>query len=226
LLRGLVTRRLSGGLIAALVAGVFLLLPLLIMLTTGTTVGDRILSHLYFDDSMAVRNVQWLILDRLNAADVLFGVTPDRMTLLKYQIGLAEQTTDIENFWLIMFLNLGIIGFIVFLVAFALFLLHHVRSTASPLGWMLMISTIAIDSTSNSLGRKSIDLFMLAACMIAMTGYQRARRATVASAARAGTERRVFRRHGPLSPSAVLAGRPALSRLLPRPSAPLAGIKS
>ena len=36
---------------------------------------------------------------------------------------------------------------------------------------MLLISAILIDSTSNSLGRKSVDLFLMVACMVAMTGY-------------------------------------------------------
>jgi hypothetical protein len=40
-----------------------------------------------------------------------------------------------------------------------------------PLGWMLLIAAILIDSSSNSLGRKSVDLFFMVACLIAMTGY-------------------------------------------------------
>ena len=70
-----------------------------------------------------------------------------------------------------MFLNLGGIGFIVFLFALGLFISYLGRTTDHPLGWMLLLAAILIDSTSNSLGRKSVDLFFLAACMVAMTGY-------------------------------------------------------
>jgi hypothetical protein len=35
----------------------------------------------------------------------------------------------------------------------------------------LLLAAILIDSSSNSLGRKSVDLLFMAACMIAMTGY-------------------------------------------------------
>jgi hypothetical protein len=125
------------------------------------------------DESADVRNLQWLVLNHLNMHDVLFGVPPDRLDILKYQIGLGADTTDIENFWLLMFLNLGAIGFVVFLIALGLFIMHLGRTTAHPLGWILLFSAILIDSSSNSLGRKSVDLFFMAACMIAMTGYPR-----------------------------------------------------
>lgn len=173
LLRGLVQRNLSTGFLAALGAGLLLLPPLLLVLITSTDIGGRIVSHMYYDDSVDVRNVQWLVLNHLNFHDVLFGVPPDRMDVLKYQIGLAADTTDIENFWLLMFLNLGAMGFLVFLFALGFFVAHLGRLVDHPLGWMLIVAAIMIDSTSNSLGRKSIDLFMMAACLVAMTGYAR-----------------------------------------------------
>jgi hypothetical protein len=173
LVRGVAMRNLSMGFVGAIGAAVVILPPLLLMLITSTDIGSRILTHLYMDDSAAVRDLQWLVLNHLNLHDVLFGVPPDRLDVLKYQIGLGSDTTDIENFWLLMFLNLGAIGFVVFLIALGLFLVHLGRTTAHPLGWMLLVSAILIDSTSNSLGRKSVDLLFMVACMVAMTGYPR-----------------------------------------------------
>jgi hypothetical protein len=172
LLRGIVTRSLSMGFVGTIGAAILILPPLILMLITSTDIGGRILTHMYMDDSAEVRNLQWLVLNHLNLHDVLFGVSLDRLDVLKYQIGLGEATTDIENFWLLMFLNLGIMGFIVFLIAFALFLVHLGRTSAHPLGWMLLTAAILIDSTSNSLGRKSDDLVFMVACMVAMTGYR------------------------------------------------------
>jgi hypothetical protein len=173
LVRGVVMRNLSLGFVGAIGAAVVILPPLMVMLVTSTDIGGRIISHMYMDESADVRNLQWLVLDHLNLHDVLFGVPPDRMDVLKYQIGLGSDTTDIENFWLLMFLNLGSIGFVVFLIALGLFIVHLGRTTAHPLGWMLLVSAILIDSSSNSLGRKSVDLFFMVACMIAMTGFPR-----------------------------------------------------
>jgi hypothetical protein len=206
LVRGVVMRNLSMGFVGVIAAGALILPPLMLMLITSTDIGERILSHLYVDDSADVRTLQWMVLPRLNLHDVLFGVTPDRLGTLKYQIGLGDATTDIENFWLLMFLNLGAIGFVVFLVALGLFLMHLGRTTAHPLGWMLLLSAILIDSTSNSLGRKSVDLFFMAACMIAMTGYPRAAPALSLPRRAISTLRQTTRRLG-VRPSHVnLAG--------------------
>jgi hypothetical protein len=195
--------------------------PLLIMLTSGTSIGDRILSHLYADDSVDVRSIQWLILDRLNLHDVLFGVTPVRLGLLKYQIGLAAADTDIENFWLLTFLDLGAIGFVVWLVAAGLYVAHLGRNTRSPYGWLMLLAFIIIDSTANSLGRKSSDLVFLSAIMIGLSAYRQPQ-VSVAMTARLVLQR--FVRHR--MPVGVV-GQRALSRLLlPRnPTAPTAGIK-
>jgi hypothetical protein len=219
--RGLLHRKLSGGLVAALLATVFLLLPLLIVVITGTSIGDRLVSHLYADDSVDARSIQWFVLDRLNLHDVLFGVTPTRLEMLKYQIGLGATDTDIENFWLLMFLDLGIIGFVVWVVALGLFLLHLGRRTGSPYGWLMMLAFILIDSTANSLGRKCADLVFLSALMIGLSGYRQAQ-AAAAPAARLVLHR-FARRRLPIG----AAGQRALSRiLLPRnPPAPMAGIK-
>jgi hypothetical protein len=182
---GLVRRDLSLRFLAAIGAAMVILLPLLIMLVLTTNVGERIITHMYADDSVSVRNTQWLVLNYLNLNDVLFGVPPVRLELMKYQIGLGEATTDIENFWLLMFLNLGVIGFVVFLFALALFILHLGRRVNHPLGWMLLLAAILVDSTSNSLGRKSPDLFFMTACLIAMTGYSKTALAATRSISRA-----------------------------------------
>lgn len=173
ILRGLARRDLSIGFIGAVGAALLILPPLMIVLVTSTDIGERIITHMYVDDSAEVRNLQWLVLNHLNLNDVLFGVSPDRLEVMKYQIGLGGATTDIENFWLLIFLNLGGIGFVVYLIALALFIAHLGRTANHPLGWMLLLASILIASTSNSLGRKSTDLFFATACIVAMTGFPR-----------------------------------------------------
>lgn len=206
LLRGIATRSLSMGFVGTLTAALVILPPLMLMLISSTDIGERLLTHLYIDDSADVRSLQWLVLNRLNLHDVLFGVSPDRLDVLKYQIGLGGDTTDIENFWLLMFLNLGIIGFIVFLFALGMFLVHLGRVTNHPLGWMLMLAAVLIDSTSNSLGRKSVDLLFMTACMIAMTGYPRTAPATSLRRRAMTTLRRATEKLGVTPSHANLAG--------------------
>ena len=169
---GLCARDLSIGFVGTIAAALIILPPLLLLLITSTDIGERILTHMYFDDSADVRNLQWLVLNHLNLHDVLFGVPLDRLEILKYQIGLGD----------------GDDGHREFLAADVPQPRRHrlrrlpdrarrcssftsVGTTAHPLGWMLLFAAILIDSTSNSLGRKSVDLFFMTACMIAMTGY-------------------------------------------------------
>ncbi len=171
LVRGIVSRNLSLGFVGMIAAAALILPPMMLILITSTDIGARILTHLYVDDSARVRGIQWLVLNHLNLHDMLFGVPLERLNVLKYQLGLGAETTDIENFWLLMFLNLGIMGFVVFLIALALFIVHLGRTVRHPLGWMLLLGSIIVDSTSNSLGRKSVDLVFMVACLVAMTGY-------------------------------------------------------
>lgn len=206
LIRGVVSRNLNMSFVGMIAAAMLVLPPLMIMLVTSTDIGERILSHMYVDDSAQVRSIQWLVLNHLNLHDVLFGVSLDRLNILKYQIGLGGDTTDIENFWLLMFLNLGIMGFVVFLIALGLFIVHLGRVTAHPLGWLLLIGSIIVDSTSNSLGRKSVDLVFMVACLIAMTGYPQASPAVSLRRKALTTFRRTSERLGVRPPHVNLAG--------------------
>ena len=179
---GLATRRLNVGFLGAFIAGVFLLPALLVLLTTMTDIGLRVTSHLYLDDSADVRIVQWRVLSLLNVHDLLFGATGDRIGLLKAQIGLTGVGIDIENPWLLTFLALGVLGFPFLMAALFLFLWHLGRRVDTPIGWLIVIATLLICSTNNSLGRKVPDLMFLSGIMIALSGFKSEERESVAMA--------------------------------------------
>jgi len=172
LVAGIVKRDLKLGFVLAIVSAVIIIPILGTIVLTQTTIGDRILDTLYFDDSAAARATQWAVLNLLSLRNWLFGISMDDLAVLKYQIGLGGFDTDIENFWLLMFLNLGVIGFLVFLGVFGAFLVHLAGHTGSMFGWLLMFSALAIDSTSNSLGVKSNDLFLEAGFLVAIVGFK------------------------------------------------------
>jgi hypothetical protein len=169
---GLATRRLNVGFLGAFIAGVILLPALFVVLTTYTDVGMRITSHLYLDESADIRIIQWRVLDLLNLHDVLFGVPLDRVELFKVQVGLVGAGADIENPWLLTFLNLGAIGFPFLIGALFLFMWHLGRRADTSIGWLLIIATLLICSTSNSLGRKTSDLVFLAGFVTALSGFR------------------------------------------------------
>ena len=156
-----------------------LVLPLVTaIIVTQTTIADRIVDTLYFDDSAQVRVFQWNILNYLSLKNWLFGVPLQELIALKYQIGL-NAVEDIENFWLLLFLNLGAVGFVAFLSVLGTFLVHIARYGGGMYAWMLMLSALIIDSGSNSLGQKSNDLVIEVAFLMAMAGYKNYKRQTV-----------------------------------------------
>ena len=180
----LVQRRLSLSFLAAVMAGAMLLPVLLVGLVMYTDVGIRIMSHLYMDNSADVRVIQWRILDLLSFHQTLFGVPANDVIAMKAQIGLDKPGTDIESFPLLMFLNLGLVGFPFYLLSLALFVLHLGARTKSSAGWLMVVAAMLICSTSNSLGRKVPDLLFLTAFATGLSGFSTKERTPVAAVRR------------------------------------------
>lgn len=150
-----------------------ILVPLIIAIVASqTTIADRIIDNLYYDDSAAVRATQWEVLRYLNLRNWLFGISHADLDVLKYQISLGGKDTDIENCWLLMLLNLGGIGFVAFLVILGAFTVHLGRQSGSMFGWLMIVSSLLIDSTSNSLGVRVNDLLIEVAFAVAIAGYR------------------------------------------------------
>ncbi len=169
---GLATRRLNVGFLGAFIAGVFLLPALFVVLTTMTHLGMRITSHMYLDDSADVRIIQWRVLPLMNTHDLLFGAPIERVNVFKQQVGLTGPGADIENPWLLTFLALGVIGFPFLVGSLFLFFWHLGRRADTPIGWLIVIATLLICSTNNSLGRKVPDLVFLAGIMAGLSGFK------------------------------------------------------
>ena len=175
---GIIKRNLKLEVMGYILVAVVVLPIVAAIIITQTTIADRIVDTLYFDDSAEVRVFQWTVLNYLSLKNWLFGIPLQDLMALKYQIGL-NSVEDIENFWLLLFLNLGAVGFVAFLFVFFTFLVHIARYAGGMYAWMLMLSALIIDSGSNSLGQKSNDLVIEVAFLIAMSGYRNYARQTV-----------------------------------------------
>jgi hypothetical protein len=172
LLMTLARRALTPRILSYTLLAVLVLPPSLVLLTSETRIGTRIVSHFYVDDSARVRAQQWDILDLIDLQEVLYGTTREHVDLMANQIGLTSQGSGIENPWLLIFLNLGMINLIPFLVGLSMFLVYLARRGGWPLGWLLVCTYITIASTNNSLGVKTSDLSFLVAVVIAMSGFR------------------------------------------------------
>jgi hypothetical protein len=171
LLAGLVKRKFRSDFLVAIgLASVVIPLAVAVVVTQ-TTIADRIIHTLYYDDSAEVRATQWDVFKYLSLKDWLFGISKDQLAALKYQIGLGGKDTDIENFWILIFFDLGALGFALFLTIFFGFLAHLGRYAKSLNGWVLIGSALLINSTFNSLGVWSNAMFIETAFVIAMAGF-------------------------------------------------------
>ena len=115
-----------------------MLLPLLLgVLGSQTSIGNRVVTHFYVDDSAMVRAQQWDVLDLLDRERCCLGHR-DRVDQMSAQIGLVSENSGIENPWLLLFLNLGVINLIPFLFGLSMFLVYLARIGGWPNGWVLI----------------------------------------------------------------------------------------
>ncbi len=169
----LVQRRLDGaGLVAAVAAivGVPGVLGVVLFLTP---LGIRIAGKFYIDNSATVRWVQWSALSMMNLRDWLFGMNAARLDTVMLQIGLDPPFNDIENFWLLVFVSLGITGFAIWLAGFAV-LIRRLWIAPGMFGRIILLSVLLVASGSNSLGRKSNILFLCVAAILSSAAFSRA----------------------------------------------------
>jgi hypothetical protein len=125
----------------------------------------RLQSHLYWDSSAQVRLAQWHLLGLLDTSEWLFGCSRGDLLQQVQILNLSLGVPVIENFWLLMFATLGLLGFPLFLSGFLGLLSWHWDGSGVR-GRTILAATIMIASGSNSLARKS-PLLLLAVAAVA-----------------------------------------------------------
>jgi hypothetical protein len=129
--------------------------------------GERLLGHLYWDQSAQVRLAQWSLFKDLTFWQIILGTRREDMLALLAPLWLRSGVGVLENFWLLMFVGLGLVGFPIFIVAFCALLSWCWKRTGLR-GRVLLASVLIVVSTSNSLGRKStllVGLIAAIACL-------------------------------------------------------------
>ena len=142
--------------------------------------GDRLLGHLYWDPSAQVRLAQWDLINELNIWQIAFGTPRNELLGSVNMLWLNAGVEVIENFWLLMFAALGIAGFPIFLASLY-GLLAWCWRRSDLRGRALVLSVLAVASTSNSLGRKSAVLVGLVAAIASLPARQNRHLKTVNS---------------------------------------------
>ncbi len=162
LARDFLNGRINGRLLGTILIAVCLLGPLTTYLLTETPVGERIAARAYYDESAEVRADQWQVLSKISTQQALYGTPVPDLALIYEQVGLA----GVENPLLLVFLNLGIIGSPILVLGLVIYFLY-LRQAYPQSGWLLLAAAFIFFS-SNSIGVKSPDLFMMTACAVTM----------------------------------------------------------
>jgi len=173
--RQVASRRLRPWHLAAVLIAVVVVPLFLWVIATQTPAGERLVAHLYWDDSAQNRTVQLQVLDYMTPRELLFGANIERIVQIIFQIGLSTPFNDIEDFWLVILTQVGIFGFIVFLSGFLAFVQRLWKGASAP-GRVILLLVLLIASTSNSLGRKSNLLTIAVATVLAADAFRRPER--------------------------------------------------
>ncbi len=169
------TRRPLSGWTLARAATLLGLLGIFAAVALDAGFAGRIAHHGVWDASAQSRLLQWQILSWLDTRQILFGAArPDLLAHLE-MLRLASGIDVIENFALLMFATLGVIGFPLFLFGLWWLLLWCWRRSGPP-GRLLVVCFLLAISASNSLGRKSTLLLLFTAtCMATWREMERPR---------------------------------------------------
>lgn len=158
--------RIVAGLIVSMLA-----LPAFVGLVWVSSLGERIFTSLYYDDSASVRVRIFGVLRYLDAYDLLFGIPPTVISNIAIRIGLDPNYNAIENFWLFMLLQFGVIVLAVFVIGFFCGMRLLWRRVGIG-GRCALVVFLLTASTTNSLVSKTSVLTLLFAVLYGLNGLR------------------------------------------------------
>ena len=146
-------------------------IPLLVLLVPvavgvlwfSTNLAERLQTKLFFDPSAQTRVNLFNVFDFVSTSEIWFGVTGRAVADLTEFI---PNSNTIENFWVFMILQMGVVMFVPYLAGLLGFLAHLWRRTTAT-GWFAIVLFMLVASTNNSLASKTPALavvVLLTAC--------------------------------------------------------------
>lgn len=216
--------RLSYLQITGALVGVALIAAALAGVIATTNLGDRIVHGLTWDNSANVRLVSFRVMDHVNGEDFWFGVPVNRIETIAGLVGIDLRYEAIENFWIVLLAQLGLVGFSIFLLGLTLAVVHVWRISRLPARLALVVYFI-VASGGNTLASKtpSFTLLLVALHSAAVVAPRRDDARTAAAAApqgRAGATRRPVSPVRPAQPTAGARRPGSQPPLLAGPGAP------
>lgn len=159
--------QLTGGLLAGMLG-----LTGLAAVVGFTGLGERIAAGMTWDNSAQVRLVAWQALDHMDLFAWVAGMSPDQITGVAERIGLDTRYEAIENFWIVLLMQLGLVGFVPFVVGLFCGLWHAVRRASMTMVWAVPVYLV-VSSGANTLAAKSVSLSLLVLACVCSGAWRR-----------------------------------------------------
>lgn len=147
--------QLTGGSLALMLA-----LTSMIGVVAATGLGSRIFNNLKIDSSASVRMRVWDAFGYLSDIDLWMGVAPAQIDHISLRMGLDPNYEAIENFWIYLFMQFGVIGFVPFLIGLACLMIVLFRAATPPMRIAVLLYLL-VASTANTLASKTVSLMLL-----------------------------------------------------------------
>ena len=158
--------QLTGGALALMFG-----LTALIGIVASTGLGARIFENLQMDSSASVRLSVWGAFNYLSDTDWWIGVAPAQIDHISLRLGLDPVYEAIENFWIYLFLQFGIVGFIPFVFGLGC-LLAVLWKAANPALRTALLVYFLVASSANTLASKTVSLMLLTLVIIAGEAFR------------------------------------------------------
>ncbi len=142
----------------------------LVLLALGPE--SRIFENLFWDTSAQARTLAFKVFDRVSLPELLFGLGPEGILRAIDYLKTFTTLTDIENFWVLLLLNFGLINWLLFIFSFGSLILHMLRGAPVPVK-IAVIVFLVMASSNNSLAVKDNSLCLLMLLVIGANAYAR-----------------------------------------------------
>lgn len=150
-------------------AALCLLTPLCIAgaayLAMHNVIGERLAAHAFWDVSAGSRLLAFSVFHYMTEEEIIFGASPERVMDIIYRMNQVVPLNNIENPWIMMFMQLGLVMFPFWLFAMFAFLFRLMKDKPLALKFAVL-AYIVIASASNSFGRKDANFAIMVSAVI------------------------------------------------------------
>ncbi|MBL8250533.1 MAG: VpsF family polysaccharide biosynthesis protein [Candidatus Competibacter sp.] len=164
-MRGIVSRHFDPRLALGIPLAALVLPAVVAVMALSLGLGQRVFQEFYWDDSAQSRLLAFQIFRFPNANELLWGMGPARIDWALDQLKSSTTLNDIENFWILLMLQVGMIPF-VFLAGSLLATLWSLARAGSTPIQLAALLFLMLASGSNSLATKTQNLAILVAMLI------------------------------------------------------------